>query len=203
VKNLKKYIFITFLDLILLIPLSFGVFTQYLSIKEINPPIILVIIIGLIGIFLFGLFIQRYGYNKLAIEMMKNHDVTATFLENEAKIILFLFFPLTMLMEELIFRLYLIGLMITILNLNTISIILLASLIFSIYHLHFWFKFKNLRITLIFIAGSFLMGILLSFTLITLGLVFCVAFHLSITLLMYYSLAKKIKHVSNKPDLLI
>ena len=192
-RNIKKYLVISSIDLILLIPLIFGVFIQYVIIREINLPILLGIVISLSLTLLLSKAIQEYGFKKSTLEMMKNHDVTATFLEMEHKSILFLFFPLTMLMEELIFRFYLIGIMVIVLNFEPIITILISSLIFSIYHLHFWFRFKNGRITIIYMFSSFVLGLFLSFTLMTLGLIFCIAFHFSLALLMYYGLAKKIR----------
>ena len=196
-RHIQKYLIIIILDVILLIPIYFGLFTRYLFINEFNFPILLTLIISTIFFIILGLIIQKYGYDKSTISLMINHDATATFLGNGNKLILFLFFPLTMLMEELIFRYYLIGFMDTILHLDVIAIILLSSLIFSVYHLHFWFRFKNVRLTMIFIIGSFVMGIFLSFILITLGLIFCVVVHFSLALLMYYNLANKIKKISN------
>ena len=196
-RHIQKYLIIIILDVILLIPIYFGLFTRYLFINEFNFPILLTLIISTIFFIILGLIIQKYGYDKSTISLMINHDATATFLGNGNKLILFLFFPLTMLMEELIFRYYLIGFMDTILHLDVIAIILMSSLIFSVYHLHFWFRFKNVRLTMIFIIGSFVMGIFLSFILITLGLIFCVVVHFSLALLMYYNLANKIKKISN------
>jgi membrane protease YdiL (CAAX protease family) len=197
VRHIQKYLIIIILDVILLIPIYFGLFTRYLLIKEFNFSILLTLIISIIFFIAFSLIIQKYGYDKSTISLMVNHDVTATFLGNGNKLILLVFFPLTMLMEELIFRYYLIGFMETILHLDVILIVLLSSLIFSVYHLHFWFKFKNVRLTMIFIIGSFVMGIFLSFILMTLGLIFCVVVHFTLTLLMYYNLANKIKKISN------
>ena len=196
-RHIQKYLIISILDVILLIPIYFGLFTRYLLINEFNFSIFLTLIISIILFIAFSLIIQRYGYDKSTISLMVNHDATASFLGDGNKLILFLFFPLTMLMEELIFRYYLIGFMETILHLDVILIVLLSSLIFSVYHLHFWFKFKNVRLTMIFIIGSFVMGIFLSFILITLGLIFCVVVHFSLALLMYYNLANKIKKISN------
>ena len=196
-RHIQKYLIIIILDVILLIPIYFGLFTRYLLIKEFNFSILLTLIISIIFFIAFSLIIQKYGYDKSTISLMVNHDVTATFLGNGNKLILLVFFPLTMLMEELIFRYYLIGFMETILYLDVILIVLLSSLIFSAYHLHFWFKFKNVRLTMIFIIGSFVMGIFLSFILMTLGLIFCVVVHFTLALLMYYNLANKIKKISN------
>ena len=196
-RHIQKYLIIIILDVILLIPIYFGLFTRYLLIKEFNFSILLTLIISIIFFIAFSLIIQKYGYDKSTISLMVNHDVTATFLGNGNKLILLVFFPLTMLMEELIFRYYLIGFMDTILHLDAIAIILISSLIFSVYHLHFWFRFKNVRLTMIFIIGSFVMGIFLSFILMTLGLIFCVVVHFTLALLMYYNLANKIKKISN------
>ena len=196
-RHIQKYLIIIILDVILLIPIYFGLFTRYLLIKEFNFSILLTLIISIIFFIAFSLIIQKYGYDKSTISLMVNHDVTSTLVGNGNKMILFLFFPLTMLMEELLFRYYLIGFMETILHLDVIVIVLLSSLIFSVYHLHFWFRFKNVRLTMIFIIGSFVMGIFLSFILMTLGLIFCVVVHFTLAILMYYNLANKIKKISN------
>ncbi|MFX0008925.1 MAG: type II CAAX prenyl endopeptidase Rce1 family protein, partial [Candidatus Hermodarchaeota archaeon] len=188
-KHIQKYLIIIIIDVILVIPICFGLFMRYLLINEFNFSILLTLIISIIFFIAFNLIIQKYGYNKSTISLMVNHDATAIFLGNRNNLILLLFFPLTMLMEELIFRYYLIGFMDTILHLDVIAIILMSSLIFSVYHLHFWFRFKNVRLTMIFIIGSFIMGIFLSFMLMTLGLIFCVIAHFSLALLIYYNLA--------------
>jgi membrane protease YdiL (CAAX protease family) len=180
------------IDLILILPILFGVFTQYLVIKEMNIQIFLIIVIGFSFILLISIVIQILGYNKGSLEIMKHYDIVTTFIEKKNNLLLFIFFPLTMLMEELIFRFYLIGIMINFLNLDATSIGIISSLVFSLSHLQFWFRFKNLRITLVYIITSFIMGIFLAFTLFTIGLFFCFIFHLLIALVLYYNLAKKI-----------
>jgi membrane protease YdiL (CAAX protease family) len=162
-----------------------------------NIPIFLTIVIGFSFILLLSIGIQAFGYNEGSIEIMRHYDIVTTFIEKKDKLILFIFFPLTMLMEELIFRFYLIGALINFVNLDTTSIGLISSLIFSFSHLQFWFRFKNVRITLVYMITSFFIGFFLAFTLFTMGLFFCFIFHLLIALVLYYNLAKKILKIPN------
>ena len=102
-----------------------------------------------------------------------------------------IYFPIIMTIEELIFRYYLIGFLLNQLKLDIISAILIASAIFSIYHIHTWFGFKNLRILLINLALSFLLGLFNGWILLTLGIFPCIIVHYAVAMLLYHTIYKR------------
>jgi len=58
-----------------------------------------------------GKVMEHFMYKGANKEIMKHHDVINALLNKNGKIILLVFFPLTMIMEEFIFRYYLMGLL--------------------------------------------------------------------------------------------
>lgn len=183
-KNLVKGI----VTAILIIPILFGINIEYLFIRSFDLVIILFLLIGCVILFFGGILLIKIVFRKEALEKMKKHEVVLAFQKKDKMTLLF-WFPLTMVMEELIFRYYLTG-FIDIL-LPPIDTIFLSAIIFGIYHFHVWFLFKNLKIVFSYIGYSFLLGLILGFTLLTLGLFPCIFIHFSLILFIYYKISKK------------
>jgi membrane protease YdiL (CAAX protease family) len=183
-KNLVKGI----VTAVLIIPIVFGVNIEYLFIRSFDLVIILFLLIGFVILFFGGLLLIKTVFRKEALGKMKKHEVVLAF-QKDDKITLFFWFPLTMVMEELIFRYYLTGFLDILLT--PIHTIFLSAIIFGIYHFHVWFLFKNLQIVFSYIGYSFLLGLILGFTLLTLGLFPCIFIHFSLILFIYYKISKK------------
>ncbi|MFW9936499.1 MAG: type II CAAX prenyl endopeptidase Rce1 family protein [Candidatus Thorarchaeota archaeon] len=190
-KVIKKYILISSLVILLVIPIFFGVFNQYLLLSQINLIDITYLVIGMIVLLLIGFLISTFVYDTKSLELMKNHDVINSLIRRNNRLVLVLFFPLTMIMEELIFRYYILGLFMIELKFETLLAVLLSSLIFSVYHIHFWFKFKNLRITTTYIIYSFLLGLFTAYILITFNIFISIFAHYIIAFAIYFLLFKK------------
>ena len=188
----KKYLVIISTVIILIIPIFFGIYADFLTVSEISLEIILLLLIGLVLLLVVGKVMELFLYGKKNKEKMKQHDVIRAFLHEEGKIIILFFFPLTMIMEELIFRYYLIGILLNYLNLELISTIMISSLIFSLYHIHTWFRFKDLKILISNILFSFILGIYNAYLLFTLGIFACIIVHFSLVFMIYYNLYKKL-----------
>ncbi|MFX1357817.1 MAG: type II CAAX prenyl endopeptidase Rce1 family protein [Promethearchaeota archaeon] len=190
-KVIKKYILISSLVILLVIPIFFGVFNQYLLLSQINLIDITYLVIGMIILLLIGFLISTFVYDTKSLELMKNHDVINSLITRNNRLVLVLFFPLTMIMEELIFRYYILGVFMIELKFETLVAVLLSSLIFSVYHIHFWFKFKNLRITTTYIIYSFLLGLFTAYILITFNIFISIFAHYIIAFTIYFLLFKK------------
>lgn len=187
----KKYATITILIIFLTIPIIFGIYIEFFNVKELNFSIILFILFGLFTLIVIGKLIVLYCYDNKTIEIMKKHDVIDAFINKDNNSVLWIFFPLTMIMEEFVFRYYLIGFFSIHLKFDAFLAVFLSSLIFSIYHIHFWFTLKNVRIVLIYITYSFLLGLLNGFVLLTLGIIPCIIIHYSLAFYMYYSIYRR------------
>ena len=192
-QNIKKYLTIIIVLIILIIPIVFGFYNQYLICNVLNYYEILTIIAGFLILLLFGKLIELYAYDEKSIQMMKQHDVIDTLIENKNKSVLLVvcFFLLTMVMEELIFRYYVIGFLLLQLQLEVFWGLFISSVIFSLYHIHTWFSYKNIRISIIYIGYSFFMGLFLGYILLTVGIFLCILVHCSLAFMMYFSIYKK------------
>ncbi|MFX1501949.1 MAG: CPBP family intramembrane glutamic endopeptidase [Promethearchaeota archaeon] len=122
---------------------------------------------------------------------MRKHDVTNALINRNNRIVIWVFFPLTMIMEELIFRYYLIGFLNYSLNLEDFSVILISSLIFSLYHIHTWFSFKNLTILLVNLIYTFLMGLYIGYLFLNIGIIPSILIHYVLALSLYYNIYKR------------
>ena len=189
-----KYSVIIISIIICIIPLCFGVFIDLLFFTQFNVLVVSVIIIGIVLLYLIGIAIGKYAYNEEVLKIMGKHDLISALIKKKNNWVIFIIFPLTMIMEEFIFRYYSIGILHFIINIGTIESIVISSIIFALYHLHFWFKLKNQRITIIYICYSFFLGLLNGFVLLTIGLIFCILIHYLLAFILYYNISKKIKH---------
>ena len=188
----KKYLFITLAVIILIFPLFFGIYTEFLIINDFTLFTLAYLLVGFVFLLVLGKVMDHFMYKGASKETMKHHDVINALLNKNGKFILLVFFPLTMIMEEFIFRYYLMGLLLLQLKLGLILVILISSVVFSLYHLHIWFKFKNLKILISYLISSFLLGIYNGYLLITLGIFACIIVHTILVFILYYNLYKKL-----------
>jgi len=188
----KKYLTITFALLLLIFPLFFNIYTEFLIINEFNLYILAYLLIGFVFLLVLGKIMEYFMFKGTSKEILKQHDVVNALLNKDGKIILIVFFPLTMIMEEFIFRYYLIGMLLFELKLGIFLAILISSTIFSLYHLHVWFKFKNFKIFVAYLTYSLFLGIYNGFILLSLGIIACIITHSTLVFLSCYKLHKKI-----------
>jgi hypothetical protein len=195
-KNGKKYIIICITTIILIIPIIFRVFIEYFLIREVNITLISVLILGASIIILIGFLIEAYAYDSRLLELIKEHDVIDALINKNNRGLILFFFSVTMIMEELIFRYYSIGILNSLLELNYFLTILISSTAFSLYHIHVWFSFKNLRLLLINLFYPFLMGLYLGYVFLTYGYWSSFLTHFIIAFIMHYNLYRL--HNNNK-----
>jgi len=184
----RKYIIISVISLLLILPMFFGLYVENIIPQAINLYTFLIIFGGLIVLFTLGELIDIFGFNTESLELIKEHDVIQALITKKKRLVILSLFLLTMIMEELIFRYYLLSFLFHSLNLDFILVLIISSLFFSLYHFHTWFTFKNLRILGIFLIISFLLGLFLGFIFITLGFFICVIIHSLFALLFYFNL---------------
>lgn len=107
-------------------------------------------------------------------------------------------FTLNMILEEFVFRFYVLGWFlnlsgfnISVNNLDFSSVfvfivpIVISSAIFSLYHIHMYIWTRSIFITSLFIVFSFVLGILLGVIFLYCGLIFAVIFHWFIVFYIY------------------
>ncbi len=187
-KHMRKYLIIALVCVILIIPMFFGIYLEYLFIREFTLLVIFNLILGLAIFLIITKLIVVYGYDSQSFEAIKKQDVIDAMISKNHKEVIWIFLPMTMLLEELIFRYYMIGLLLNQGGLNIFSAILISSIAFSLYHIHTWFRFKNLRILLIYLGDSFLLGLFNGYILLTLGLIPCILIHFALVLILYYNI---------------
>ena len=187
-----KYFSITVVVILLIIPIFFGIYIGFLFVSEFSLSILLFLLIGFVLLLGIGKLMEFLMYSEKSKELMKQHDVVKALLNGNDINVLLVFFPLTMIMEEFIFRYYLIGILLFQVKLELILAILISSVIFSLYHLHIWFKFKNLKILLSYLISSFILAIYNGYLLITLGIFVCIIVHIILVFILYYNLYKKL-----------
>ncbi|TFG27470.1 MAG: CPBP family intramembrane metalloprotease [Promethearchaeota archaeon] len=187
----RKYGILGILCVVLIIPILFGTYVEYLFIRELNFIVFITLIFGLIAFILMDILIVDYGYNDTSFEALKSQDVIKALITGENKEIIWIFLPMIMLIEELIFRYYLMGFLLKQVELEVIWAILISSAIFSLFHIHIWFRFKNLRVLIINLIDSFFLGLFNAYIFLTLGLIPCIFIHYGLVLLLYYGIYKK------------
>lgn len=189
--KVRKYIILCGLLIILTTPMFFGVYLEYFTIKELDWFIIVIFIIGLLVLLFLGKIIEIFGYNNKNVEVMRKQDVINTFINKNNKIIIWFFFPIIIIIEELIFRYYSLGILVHVLELDSIIAIPLSSLIFSLFHIHIWFRYKNLTILLINLGYPFLMGLYIGYVFLKLGIIPSIIIHYTIALTLYYNIYRR------------
>ena len=184
----KKYIIISVVTLLLIIPMFFGLYIENLftQISSIYP--LLVLFGGLVVLLTVGELMDIFVLDTKSLELIKEHDVIQALITKKKRLVILSVFLITMIMEELIFRYYFLSLLFHTLTLDLILVLFISSLVFALYHIHIWFTYKNLRIFGIFLFNSFLLGFLLGLIFLTLGFFFCVLIHSLVALLFYFNL---------------
>jgi len=184
---MKKYTIIVILTGILVIPIFFGIYTDFLFIRRFDLFIVLSLILGFFLFLLLGWILNSISFDKKDLELMRKHNVILALINDDKKILWF-FFPITMIMEELIFRYYILSFLFLTLQMGIIQSILLASLAFSLYHIHTWFSYKSLKILSTNLVFTFLLGLFNGSTFFTIGIIPCVIIHYLIAFFLYYNL---------------
>ncbi|MHA1500082.1 MAG: CPBP family glutamic-type intramembrane protease [Promethearchaeota archaeon] len=187
-----KYLAITVVVILLIFPIFFGIYIDFLFVSEFSLGIILFLLIGFVCLLGFGKLMEFFMYSEKSKELMKQHDVVKALMNGNDIFVLLVFFPLTMIMEEFIFRYYLIGMLLFELKLGLFLAILISSALFSLYHLHIWFRFKNLEIFIAYLSYSLFLGIYNGFILLSLGIFACIITHSILIFISYYNLYKKL-----------
>lgn len=182
--------------LICVIPLLFGFNLRYLFLLPYGINSIFFVIVGIFGIFLLGRISFILIKDERSVSQMRNHDLINSFFQKNEWWDKWIIFPLTMLMEEFIFRFYIIS--IFIININPTFVVVLSSLIFAIYHIHFWFRLKNLRIFLSYFILSFFLGLLNGYVFLNFGLILCFFVHYGLAFEIYHHFYVKYLKSNNK-----
>jgi membrane protease YdiL (CAAX protease family) len=188
--KIKPYLILIF-TVLSIIPTFFGIFIEFLFISQLNLIELVVIGVSALLLITLSIFLEKFIFTEESLEIIKEHELISALISRKNLIKILFIFSLTMIMEEFIFRYYSIGILFYLLKLTFFQSVVISSIIFSLYHIHFWFKFKNQRITFLFIIFSFFLGLLNGFVLFTLGLVLCILIHYIIAFISYYSISRK------------
>ena len=190
-KKHNKDILIIVVVLISLIPLFFGYNVRNIILFSFNPIQFLYIMSGIALLFLLGRVIFWKLIDEKSISKMKDHELIESFINNNEKWVKWVMFPLTMVMEELVFRFYVITILIDLIVLNSNLAVIISSSIFSVYHIHFWFRYNDFRIFLAFLILSFFLGVLNGYVFIYYGLIPCFLIHYGMAFELYFYLYRK------------
>ena len=190
-KTHTKDVIIIIVVFIAFIPLFYGYNLQYLIIITFNFNLIAFLVLGIVILFLFGRVIFSTLLDEKSIFQMENHDLVDSFIKKNQNWAKWFIFPLTMLIEELIFRFYAISIVIDLIKLNPFLAVITSSSIFAAYHIHFWIRFKNFRIFISFFILSFFLGLLNGYAFIYFGLLACFIIHYGMAFELYFYLYRK------------
>ncbi|MFX1325244.1 MAG: CPBP family intramembrane glutamic endopeptidase [Promethearchaeota archaeon] len=184
---MKKFTVISIVSVFLIIPMFFGVYIEYFIAREREFLTLIPLIFGVLVFMLITKIVNTFGYNQKSIDLMRKHNVIDALLHKN-QVILWFLFPLTIIMEELIFRYYLISFLFSTLQLNIILAIVLSSISFSLYHIHIWFYFKDVTILGINLSYTLLLGLFNGYIFFTFGIIPCIIIHYLIAFYSYYDL---------------
>ena len=190
-KTHTKDVIIIIVVFIAFIPLFYGYNLQYIIIITFNFNLIAFLVLGIVILFLLGRLIFSTLLDEKSIIQIENHDLVDSFIKNNQKLTKWFIFPLTMLMEELIFRFYSISIIINLIKLSSFLAVIISSSIFAAYHIHFWIRFKNFRIFISFFILSFFLGLLNGYAFINFGLLVCFIIHYGMAFELYFYLYRK------------
>jgi len=141
-------------------------------------------------VFLIGTGISLSNFiMRDSIIKMKEHIVVRAIMERRYFDLWFIF-PVTMIFEELLFRLFLFELLYSYFDL--ITTIYIGTIIFSLFHLH-TLSFKDINITLAFVILSIFLGVVLNFFFYFFGLIFCIFIHWLCVFIIFLNIENKIK----------
>ncbi|TXT62854.1 MAG: putative CAAX amino terminal protease self-immunity [Promethearchaeota archaeon] len=184
------YIIKVIVVLLLLIPFIFGYNIKYLFATSFTLFKLGIILFGIIFLAVVGYYLIPTLFTSYHLEKMKEHEVIMAFLKKDYDV-LYKGFLFSMILEELIFRFYIGTTLIQ--YIDVILILIISGIIFSFYHFHIWFGFKNVRILGAYLFFSFLLGIFNMYVLFELGLIFCIILHYLIVLMCYWRLFKIVR----------
>lgn len=185
-----KFVIKLIIVMFLITPIFFGFNIEYLLPRKIDLLIFSILIVGIIIISVLSYMTVQYQISEKMFDKIKSHEIINAFINSE-------FFPLyssfliTMIMEELIFRFYIVGLLIYFIK--EIYAVLISSAFFSIFHLHTWFSHRDKGITVIYLIYSLLLGLLLAYVFLNLGIVISIFIHYCLALTFYYEIYRKFK----------
>ena len=189
--KIRKYALIVIIFIILIVPMFLGYYWEYFFIREFDVYVVLILIFGFIIFFIMGKLIEIYAYNDNRIEVLKKNDIINAFISKKNRIVIWIFFPIIMIIEELIFRFYIIAILINQVELEALVAVFISSLVFSLFHIHTWFSYKSLRILLVNLIFPFLLGLFNGYIFLTIGIIPCIIIHYIIVLNLYYNLYKR------------
>ena len=189
--KIRKYTLIVIIFIILIVPMFLGYYWEYFFIREFDVYVVLILIFGFIIFFIMGKLIEIYSYNDNRIEVLKKNDIINAFISKKNRIVIWIFFPIIMIIEELIFRFYIITILINQVELEALVAVFISSLVFSLFHIHTWFSYRSLRILLVNLIFPFLLGLYIGYIFLTIGIIPCIIIHYIIVLNLYYNLYKR------------
>ncbi|MBN1799954.1 MAG: CPBP family intramembrane metalloprotease [Candidatus Lokiarchaeota archaeon] len=187
-KNLRKWIIPLLAIVFLVISIFVYGLRWWFPRDQIDWQIIL-FLFTFIALFEITALILNPKILKNSIDLLKDQMVVKA-LQRKDLTTLVIIFPLTMLFEELLFRLFIFVTLFVSLDLFFATTI--GTLSFSIYHIHIWFEFKNKKILSSFILFSALLGFILNLMVYYIGLFACVVIHLISVLWLFQNISKKI-----------
>ena len=190
-EKLRKYTLISIIFIILIVPIFIGIYQEYLFIREFNGYVILILIFGFVIFLIIGKLIEIYVYTDDSIGVIKKQDVINAFISKKNQIVIWIFFPIIMIIEELIFRFYIIATLINQIEVKALVAVFISSLVFSLFHIHTWFSYRSLRILLVNLIFPFLLGLFNGYIFLTIGIIPCIIIHYIIVLNLYYNLYKR------------
>jgi len=189
--KVKRYIFTVCLLVILILPMFFGLYLEYLTIRKVSWLLVIIAIFSFIILLFLVKIIEVFGYNQEIFSVLSEHDVLFALINKNNKEIIWIFFPIIIITEELMFRYYCIGFLVSSVKLGSLEAVFISSIIFALYHIHIWFRFKNLRIFLIFLVFSFLLGLYTGYLVLYVGLIPCILVHYIVAFFSFYSLYRR------------
>jgi len=189
--KIRKYTLIVIIFIILIVPTFLGYYWEYFFIREFDVYVVLILIFGFIIFFIMGKLIEIYAYNDNRIEVLKKHDIINAFISKKNRIVIWIFFPIIMIIEELIFRFYTLIFLVNQIELKALVAVFISSLVFSLFHIHTWFSYRSLRILLVNLIFPFLLGLFNGYIFLTIGIIPCIIIHYIIVLNLYYNLYKR------------
>ncbi len=183
---IKKYLS-SIVIIILVIPILLGYQREDLLLISGNFWVYFIsILIGLI-LFTVGYYCITY-FGKNSLEILKKNPVFQN-LEARRYLLTLAYFALFMLIEELIFRFYLFSVLRD--NWSEIGGLWVASLIFCLYHINIYLQYKDVRLAVIYILFSFILGVYLTLIFNTFGLIGAFIAHFIGVFLIYFFIWKK------------
>ena len=187
---IKKIIIPIFACVLLIYYLLAGYPKWLLPSEPITVYSIAIVLVTYIGLVALGISLSTFIMRDSMIKM-KNHIVVKAIREKN-RVDLWIIFPVTMVFEELLFRLVLLEILYAYFGLLTT--VLIGTIIFSLYHLH-TLAFKDINITLAFVILAIILGVVLNLLFYYFGLIFCIFIHWISVFLIFLYIENKIKRI--------